>query len=97
MLHFCSFRFKGNFLRSQTWSLSCLRPDPSEALFCLDLHEHPLLWCSGFPNCHTCDADCDHRRIWEERRERLLRTQNTSKNTPKNTPFHVIKVKEVSK
>ena len=23
------------------------------------------LWCSNFPNCHTCDADCDRRRITE--------------------------------
>ena len=23
------------------------------------------LWCGSFPNCHTCDADCDRRRIWE--------------------------------
>ncbi|CAK8998843.1 unnamed protein product [Durusdinium trenchii] len=51
--------------RSQTWNLRCLQPDPSEALYCLDLHDHPLLWCGSFPNCHTCDADCDRRRIWE--------------------------------
>eukprot|EP00434_Breviolum_minutum_P029718 symbB.v1.2.026273.t1/scaffold2600.1/size76924/4 len=51
--------------RSQTWNLKCLQPDPSEALYCLDIHDHPLLWCGSFPNCHTCDADCDRRRIWE--------------------------------
>ena len=23
------------------------------------------LWCGSFPNCHTCDAECDRRKIWE--------------------------------
>eukprot|EP00931_Biecheleriopsis_adriatica_P027376 TRINITY_DN16480_c0_g1_i1.p1 TRINITY_DN16480_c0_g1~~TRINITY_DN16480_c0_g1_i1.p1 ORF type:complete len:2502 (+),score=638.39 TRINITY_DN16480_c0_g1_i1:480-7508(+) len=51
--------------RAHLWSLLCLKPEPTEALYCLDLHDHALLWCGNFPNCHTCDADCDRRRIWE--------------------------------
>lgn len=51
--------------RPQAWNALCLTPAPSEALHCLDLHESPLLWCTDFPNCHTCDAECDRRRISE--------------------------------
>ncbi|CAE8616202.1 unnamed protein product, partial [Polarella glacialis] len=51
--------------RSQSWNLCCLKPEPLQAVHCLDLHDHPLIWCTNFPNCHTCDADCDRRRIWE--------------------------------
>ena len=87
----------------ENWSVSKLLNIFLQALFCLDLHDHPLLepcflqlpsplnfcwffmifrpifvrlfssfsgddsrlWCGSFPNCHTCDAECDRRKIWE--------------------------------
>lgn len=36
------------------WHVCCLRPDKSEGLRCLDLHEHPLWWCASLEPARTC-------------------------------------------
>ena len=44
-------------VRALVVASDCLTPFP--------ISVNCRLWCGSFPNCHTCDADCDRRRIWE--------------------------------
>ncbi|CAK0817589.1 unnamed protein product, partial [Prorocentrum cordatum] len=39
-----------------TWATPCLRIDRSQGLLCLDLHDHPLWWCSGLARPGACAA-----------------------------------------
>lgn len=48
-----------------TWNPLCLKLDKHEGLFCLDLHEHPLHWCSKLDGTHSCKGQCGRTDLSE--------------------------------